>query len=475
MDVVIGLEVHVQLKTKSKIFCTCSAEYTKDIPPNTHICEVCTGQPGALPVFNRKVLEYGILLALATKGKINPIIRFERKNYFYPDLPKSYQISQYRAPLSLGGYIELKSGKKIRLERIHMEEDAGKLIHVAGETFIDFNRAGVPLLEIVTKPDISSPEEAVEFLMLLRETVRYLGISDGDMEEGSLRCDANISVKPEGQKELGTKVEIKNINSFKFVKRALEFEIERQTELLREGGKVVQETRLFNESKGITESMRTKEEAHDYRYFPDPDLVPIEITEDLIEEVKKGLVELPIEKYRRFIRDYGLTEERANILKSDLYLANFFEETVKNIGRAEKVANWLTVEITGISRELGIELKDSKLTPERFSALLGLLFEGKISRAVAKKVLKRIYETGEDPLEIVEKEGLTQSGGGLEPLVKKILEAHSEQVRKYCKGKEKLISFFIGQAMKETRGTANPVELKKLFEEKLKDACKSLD
>ncbi len=475
MDVVIGLEVHVQLKTKSKIFCTCSAEYTKDVPPNTHICEVCTGQPGALPGFNRKVLEYGILLALATRGKINPVIRFERKNYFYPDLPKSYQISQYRAPLSLGGFIELKSGKKIRLERIHMEEDAGKLIHVAGETFIDFNRAGVPLLEIVTKPDISSPEEAVEFLMLLRETVRYLGISDGDMEEGSLRCDANISVKPEGQKELGTKVEIKNINSFKFVKRALEFEIERQAELLREGGKVVQETRLFNESKGITESMRTKEEAHDYRYFPDPDLVPIEITEDLIEEVKKGLVELPIEKYRRFIRDYGLTEERANILKSDLYLANFFEETVKKIGQPEKVANWLTVEITGISRELGIELKDSKLTPERFSSLLGLLFEGRISRAVAKKLLKRIYETGEDPLEIVEKEGLTQSEGGLEPMVQKILETHSEQVKQYCKGKEKLISFFIGQAMRETRGTADPVELKKLFEEKLKDACKSMD
>ncbi len=475
MDVVIGLEVHVQLKTKSKIFCTCSAEYTKDIPPNTHICEVCTGQPGALPVFNKKVLEYGILLALATKGEISPVIRFERKNYFYPDLPKSYQISQYRAPLSLGGFIELKSGKKIRLERIHMEEDAGKLLHVAGETFVDFNRAGVPLLEIVTKPDISSPDEAVEFLMLLRETVRYLGISDGDMEEGSLRCDANISLKPEGASELGTKVEIKNINSFKFVKRALEYEIERQSEILKSGGTIVQETRLFNEAKGITESMRTKEEAHDYRYFPDPDLVPIEITEDLINRVRENLIELPIEKYRRFMDEYGLNEERASILKSDLYLADFFEETVKLVGNPEKVANWLTVEITGISRDLGIELKNSGLTPEKFSSLIKLLFDGKISRTVAKSVLKKTFETGEDPVQIIEKEGLMQSEEDLNPLIEEILKTNEKQVEDYCRGKEKLISFFIGQAMKKTRGKANPVELKKLFEERLKDACKSMD
>lgn len=475
MDVVIGLEVHVQLKTKSKIFCSCSAEYTKDIPPNTHICEVCTGQPGALPVFNKKVLEYGILLALATKGEISPVIRFERKNYFYPDLPKSYQISQYRAPLSLGGFIELKSGKKIRLERIHMEEDAGKLVHVAGETFVDFNRAGVPLLEIVTRPDISSPDELVEFLMLLRETVRYLGISDGDMEEGSLRCDANISLKPEGASELGTKVEIKNINSFKFVKRALEYEIERQSEILKSGGTIVQETRLFNEAKAITESMRTKEEAHDYRYFPDPDLVPIEITEELVNRVKENLVELPIEKYRRFMEEYGLNEERASILKSDLYLADFFEKTVKLAGNPEKVANWLTVEITGISRDLGIELRDSGLTPEKFSSLLKLLFDGKISRTVAKSVLKKTFETDEDPIQIVEREGLMQSEEDLGPLIEEILKTHGEQVREYCRGKEKLIPFFIGQAMKKTRGKANPVKLKKLFEERLEDACKSMD
>ena len=475
MDVVIGLEVHVQLKTKSKIFCTCSAEYTKDIPPNTHICEVCTGQPGALPVFNQKVLEYGILLALATGGEISPIIRFERKNYFYPDLPKSYQISQYRAPLSHGGFIELKSGKKIRLERIHMEEDAGKLVHVAGETFVDFNRAGVPLLEIVTKPDISSPDEAVEFLMLLRETVRYLGISDGDMEEGSLRCDANISLKPEGSSELGTKVEIKNINSFKFVKRALEFEIERQSDILKSGGMVVQETRLFNEAKGITESMRTKEEAHDYRYFPDPDLVPIEITEDLITRIKEGLVELPIAKYRRFIKEYGLNDERASILKSDLYLANFFEETVRIAGNPDKVANWLTVEVTGILRDLGMELKESSLTPGSFASMLRLLFDGKINRVVAKTVLKKAIASGEDPIQIIEQEGLLQTEVDLQPVVEEILKTHGEQVKDYCRGKEKLISFFIGQAMKKTRGKANPVELKKLFEEKLKDACKSLD
>ncbi len=475
MDVVIGLEVHVQLKTKSKIFCSCPADYTKDIPPNTHICEVCTGQPGSLPVFNKKVLEYGVLLSLATESRISKLIRFERKNYFYPDLPKSYQISQYRAPLSYGGFIELKSGKRIRLQRIHMEEDAGKLVHVAGETFIDFNRAGVPLLEIVTEPDISSPDEAVEFLTLLRETVRYLGISDGDMEEGSLRCDANISLKPEGEDRLGTKVEIKNINSFKFVKRALEFEIKRQTEVLKSGGRVIQETRLFNEAKGTTESMRTKEEAHDYRYFPDPDLVPIEISQELIDRVSENLVELPLQKYWRFRKEYGLNDERASILKSDYYMAEFFERTVKFVGNPEKVANWMTVEITGILRNVGKELKETPLTPENFSSLLKLLFEGKISRPAAKSVLKRALEIGEDPIQLIENEGLLQSRGDLSPLIEEILRSHADQVKDYCNGRKKIISFFIGQAMKITRGKADPVELKKIFEEKLKDACKGLD
>ena len=467
-EAVIGLEVHAQLLTASKIFCSCSTEF--GAAPNSHVCPVCLGMPGSLPVLNRRVVEFAVKLALATNARVNPVSVFARKNYFYPDLPKGYQISQYELPLAEGGYIEIEvdgAKKRIGLVRIHMEEDAGKLIHdeTRPVSYVDFNRTGVPLLEIVSEPDMRSPEEAVAYLKKLRSILRYLEICDGNMEEGSLRCDANVSVRPKGSETFGTKVELKNMNSFKHVQRALDYEIKRQIALILDGKEVVQETRLFDVSRGVTQPMRGKEEAHDYRYFPDPDLVPVEIDEAFVEEVRKTLPELPDEKKARFMEEYQLPAYDAEIITSSRRLAEFFEACVRLFPKPKLLSNWIMTEVLRELNREGKEIDETRLTPENFTELLRLLDEGVISSTAAKKVFPEVYATGRSPREIVEEKGLKQESdeAALLEVCKKILEAHPKEVEKYRKGKKNVIGFFVGQVMRETRGKANPKVVNQLL------------
>ncbi len=467
-EAVIGLEVHAQLLTRSKIFCSCSTEF--GAAPNSHVCPVCLGMPGSLPVLNKRVVDFALRLALATNARINPVSVFARKNYFYPDLPKGYQISQYELPLAEGGYIEIEidgGKKKIGLVRIHMEEDAGKLIHdeTRPVSYVDFNRTGVPLLEIVSEPDMRTPEEAVAYLKKLRSILRYLEICDGNMEEGSLRCDANVSVRPKGSKTFGTKVELKNMNSFKHVQKALEYEIKRQIALILDGKEVVQETRLFDVSRGVTQSMRGKEEAHDYRYFPDPDLVPVEIDAAWVEEIRKTLPELPDAKKARFIQEYKLPTYDAEIITSSRKLAEFFEACCRLLPKPKLISNWIMTEVLRELNREGKEIDETRLTPELFTELLRLLEEGVISSTAAKKVLVEVYETGRHPAEIVEEKGLKQESdeSALLAICQKILEAHPKEVEKYRKGKKNVIGFFVGQVMRETRGKANPKVVNQLL------------
>ncbi len=467
-EAVIGLEVHAQLLTESKIFCACSTRF--GAAPNSHVCPVCLGMPGSLPVLNKRVVDFALKLALATQARINPVSVFARKNYFYPDLPKGYQISQYELPLAEGGYIEIEVGetkKRIGLVRIHMEEDAGKLIHDEARpvSYVDFNRTGVPLLEIVSAPDIRSPEEAVAYLKKLRSILRYLEICDGNMEEGSLRCDANISVRPKGSTTFGTKVELKNMNSFKHVQRALEYEIKRQIALILDGKEVVQETRLFDAARGVTQSMRGKEEAHDYRYFPDPDLVPVEIDADWIEEIRKTLPELPDAKKARFMEEYQLPAYDAEIITSSRKLAEFFEACCKLLPKPKLVSNWIMTEVLRELNREGKEIDETKLSPENFTTLLKLLDEGVISAPAAKKVFAEMYATGRDPQAIVEEKGLKQESdeAALLEICQRILEAHPKEVEKYKKGKKNVLGFFVGQVMRETRGKANPKVVNQLL------------
>ncbi len=467
-EAVIGLEVHAQLLTESKIFCACSTRF--GAAPNSHVCPVCLGMPGSLPVLNKRVVDFALKLALATQARINPVSVFARKNYFYPDLPKGYQISQYELPLAEGGYIEIEVGegkKRIGLVRIHMEEDAGKLIHDEARpvSYVDFNRTGVPLLEIVSAPDIRSPEEAVAYLKKLRSILRYLEICDGNMEEGSLRCDANISVRPKGSTTFGTKVELKNMNSFKHVQRALEYEIKRQVALILDGKEVVQETRLFDAARGVTQSMRGKEEAHDYRYFPDPDLVPVEIDADWIEEIRKTLPELPDAKKARFMEEYQLPAYDAEIITSSRKLAEFFEACCKRLPKPKLVSNWIMTEVLRELNREGKEIDETRLSPENFTTLLKLLDEGVISAPAAKKVFAEMYATGRDPQEIVEEKGLKQESdeAALLEICQRVLEAHPKEVEKYKKGKKNVLGFFVGQVMRETRGKANPKVVNQLL------------
>ena len=467
-EAVIGLEVHAQLLTRSKIFCSCSTEF--GAAPNSHVCPVCLGMPGSLPVLNKRVVEFAIKLALATNARINPVSVFARKNYFYPDLPKGYQISQYELPLAEGGHIEIEidgQKKKIGLVRIHMEEDAGKLIHdeTRPVSYVDFNRTGVPLLEIVSEPDMRSPDEAVAYLKKLRSIVRYLEICDGNMEEGSLRCDANVSVRPKGSETFGTKVELKNMNSFKHVQKALEYEIKRQIALILDGKEVVQETRLFDVSRGVTQSMRGKEEAHDYRYFPDPDLVPVEVEDSWVEEIRKTLPELPDVKKARFIEEYQLPAYDAEIITSSRRLAEFFEACCRLFPKPKLISNWIMTEVLRELNREGKEIDETKLTPELFTELLKLLDEGVISSTAAKKIFVEVYETGRSPSEIVEEKGLKQESdeGALLAICQKVLEAHPKEVEKYRKGKKNVIGFFVGQVMRETRGKANPKMVNQLL------------
>ncbi|NPA49366.1 MAG: Asp-tRNA(Asn)/Glu-tRNA(Gln) amidotransferase subunit GatB [Thermodesulfobacteria bacterium] len=467
-EAVIGLEVHAQLLTRSKIFCSCSTEF--GAAPNSHVCPVCLGMPGSLPVLNKRVVEFAIKLALATNARINPVSVFARKNYFYPDLPKGYQISQYELPLAEGGHIEIEidgQKKKIGLVRIHMEEDAGKLIHdeTRPVSYVDFNRTGVPLLEIVSEPDMRSPDEAVAYLKKLRSIVRYLEICDGNMEEGSLRCDANVSVRPKGSETFGTKVELKNMNSFKHVQKALEYEIKRQIALILDGKEVVQETRLFDVSRGVTQSMRGKEEAHDYRYFPDPDLVPVEVEDSWVEEIRKTLPELPDVKKARFMEEYQLPAYDAEIITSSRRLAEFFEACCRLFPKPKLISNWIMTEVLRELNREGKEIDETKLTPELFTELLKLLDEGVISSTAAKKIFVEVYETGRSPSEIVEEKGLKQESdeGALLAICQKVLEAHPKEVEKYRKGKKNVIGFFVGQVMRETRGKANPKMVNQLL------------
>jgi len=474
-EAVIGLEVHVQLRTQSKIFCSCSTAF--GAPPNTHTCPVCLGLPGVLPVLNRKVVEYAIKAALALNCKINHTSVFARKNYFYPDLPKGYQISQYELPLAEHGYLQIETPqgeRRIGITRVHMEEDAGKNIH--GEfgdphSYVDLNRTGVPLIEIVSEPDIRTPEEARLYLQKLRTIMRYIGVSNADMEKGEMRCDANVSIRPKGEERFGVKTELKNMNSFRHVQRALEYEIKRQQKILEEGGHIVQETLLWNPQLGVTEPMRSKEEAHDYRYFPEPDLVPLEVSQEWIEKVKASLPELPDEKKARFMRDYGLSAYDAEVLTSSRETADFFEEAVRVHASPKAIANWVMVELMGHLNAENKSIQESPVSPAQVAQLVALVEKGTISGKMAKEVFSKTYQTGKDPQVIVEEEGLVQltDESALGAIIDKILEEHPKEVEKYLSGKTKVMGFFVGQVMKATKGKANPQLVNKLLAQKLQE------
>jgi aspartyl-tRNA(Asn)/glutamyl-tRNA(Gln) amidotransferase subunit B len=471
---VIGLEVHAQLKTKTKIFCACSTAF--GAPPNTHTCPVCLGMPGVLPVLNKKVVAYTLRMALATGCKIEAESRFARKNYFYPDLPKGYQISQYELPIARHGYVDVEINghhQRIGITRIHMEEDAGKLNHDPGRpvSMVDFNRTGVPLIEIVSEPDIRSPEAAGAYLRQLRSIVRYLDICDGNLEEGSFRCDANVSIRPAGSQTFGTRAEIKNLNSFKNVEKALQYEINRQKEVLLDGGAVVQETRLWDPAKNQTHSMRGKEEAHDYRYFPDPDLLPLVIDADWIEAVRKDLPELPEAKKRRFMAEYDLPSYDAEILTSDRDLAQYFEDCVQRFARPKPVSNWIMGSLLGLLNTEQISIEQSPISAADLAQLLKLVDEGTISGKIAKTVFDEMAKSGKPPQQIVEEKGLVQisDSSTIEDIISKVLAGSSAEVEAYRNGKTKLMGFFVGQVMKKTRGKANPKMVNEILIKKLEN------
>lgn len=472
-EAVIGLEVHAQLLTESKIFCSCSTQFGAE--PNTQVCPVCLGMPGVLPVLNKKAVEYTIKTGLALNCRIARYSRFARKNYFYPDLPKGYQISQYELPLCEDGYLEIMvDGKKrkIRIKRIHLEEDAGKNIHdPSGYTLVDFNRTGVPLMEIVSEPDIRSPKEAALYMKKLRAILRYLGVCDGNLEQGSLRCDANVSVRPVGSTEFGVKTEIKNINSFKFVEKALDYEIKRQIKLLENGEKIIQETRLWNPQTGKTQSMRSKEEAHDYRYFPEPDLVPVVVSEEWIEEIKKDMPELPDQKIERFIKEYGLPQYDVEILTEEKPLSEWFEEAVKIGGKPKEVANWIMVELLRLLNEEGKTINECSLKPVQLVELIDLVNKGKINRNTAKEVFEEMFKTGKTAEAIVKEKGLTQISDDsvLIEAIKEVMDKNPKEVERFKNGEEKLLGFFVGQVMKITKGKANPKIVNELILKILKE------
>ncbi|MFH1519803.1 MAG: Asp-tRNA(Asn)/Glu-tRNA(Gln) amidotransferase subunit GatB [Candidatus Omnitrophota bacterium] len=466
-EVIIGLEVHTQLKTESKIFCSCSTK--SQSLPNTNICPVCCGYPGVLPVFNKKVLELAIRVSLAVNCKINKSIYFERKNYFYPDLPKNYQISQYKMPLGEAGFFELSSGKKININRVHMEEDAGKLIHKEGYSWIDFNRAGTPLLEIVTEPDIRSPEEAFEYLSSLKLILQYINASDCDMEKGSLRCDANISLRKRGDTALGTKVELKNMNSFRGVKAALEFETKRQAKVIGQGKKITQETRLWDVGKLKTIVMRSKEEAHDYRYFPEPDLLDFAIPGELIKREQDLVGELPLEKRKRFLEDYRIGPDEIDILLSDRRLADFFEAAVKFYLKPQEVSNWLIGPFLEQINSLENGFSSVKISAEKFSQIVKYFKEGRLNNITAKKALFLSITTNENIDMIIEREGLKQlsAEGEIDIFIEEVIKENPKPVKEYLEGKNQAIMFLVGQAMKKSKGKANPQVAREMIKRRI--------
>ena len=473
-EAVIGLEVHAELKTETKIFCGCAARFGGE--PNSDVCPVCAGLPGVLPVLNQRVVDYAILAGLALNCEINPRNKFDRKNYFYPDLPKGYQVSQFDQPICLEGWLEVPmSGGdcRVRLRRIHMEEDAGKLVHVgsaglegAAYSLADYNRAGVPLLEIVSEPDIRSSEEARAYLQELRLVLLVLGINDGRLEEGSLRCDANVSIRPAGAEELGTRTEIKNLNSFRFLQKAIDYEIERQTKVVKSGGQVLQETRLWSEERGVTYSMRSKEEAHDYRYFPEPDLVPLVIDRDWIDSLRETMPELPAARRHRYV-GLGLTPYDAAVLAADFDLARFFDHAARGYRNPKAVANWLIGDVNALLRDQKRSLADLPVQPDHFRRLVEMVEKGTITNQGAKAALPRVILDGLDPEAMVAEMGLAAIGdeGELRDVVARVIAAHPSQVAEVKAGKTKVLGFLMGQVMRETRGRAVPEVVQRLLTE----------
>ena len=473
-EVVIGLEVHAELSTKTKIFCSCPTTFGAE--PNTHICPICTAMPGTLPVLNEKVVEYAVKAGLATNCEISKDSKNDRKNYFYPDLPKAYQISQFDKPLCEHGYIEIEDDdgnkKKVRLLRIHIEEDAGKLNHneFGVGSLVDLNRAGVPLIEMVSEPDIRSSREAEQYLRKIKSILEYIEVSDCKMQEGSLRADVNVSVRKKGEEKFGTRTEMKNMNSFRAIVRAIEYEKDRQIEVIEEGGKIEQETLRWDDINGRTSSMRDKEDAQDYRYFPDPDLVAIRLSDEYVENIRKSLPELPESRRDRYIKEYNLSEKDAKLLTSSKYLSNLFEGALEICGNAKAVANWILSDISRILNEKELEPENIPFTAEQLAKMIQLIDKGTISSAIAKKVLTELFENPKDPEEIIKEKGWIQISdeGAIKEVVMKVLENNPQSVADFKGGKDKALGFLVGQAMKETKGKANPQMLNKMFLEELK-------
>jgi len=470
-EAVIGLEIHAQLLTVSKMFCGCSTRF--GAPPNQNTCPVCLGMPGVLPVLNRKAVEFALRMAIALHCRINHTCRFARKNYFYPDLPKGYQISQYELPLAEGGYLNIEvnqTKKRIGITRVHLEEDAGKLLHEGlsesdRKSYIDFNRCGIPLIEIVSEPEIKTLEEAYEYLTQIKTIVQYLGICSGNMEEGSLRCDANISIRPAGSSKFMTKTEVKNMNTFRGVQRALEYEIKRQAEVVEKGGAVERETRLWDAAQQVTIPMRGKEEEHDYRYFPEPDLVPLVIEEKWVEEVARSLPELPMAKRDRLVEQYGIPRYDANILTQSPQLADYYEECVRYYHNPKAVSNWIMVEVLRKLKEDNIDIEQCPLTPKALAELISLIDQGTISGKIAKEVFEEMYRSQRTAPEIVEQGGLVQitDEEEIRQVVSRVVESNPKQLEQYRSGRTRVFGYFMGQVMKATQGKANPQLVNKIL------------
>ncbi len=474
-EIVIGLEVHSELKTKSKIFCGCSTQFGSE--QNTNVCPVCLGLPGVLPVINEKVIEFAIRAGLALNCEILPFSKFDRKNYYYPDLPKNFQTSQYDLPIAVNGYLDIEvegQTKRIGITRVHMEEDAGKLVHSgtinnSDYALVDYNRTGVPLIEIVSEPDIRTPEEAKAYLEKLKAILQYIDVSDCKMEEGSLRCDANISLRPRGTEPFGTKAEIKNLNSFRSVQRGLEYEAARQEQVLEEGGRVIQETRSWDEAKGITLSMRSKEQAHDYRYFPEPDLVPIIVDPAKVEEIRQSLPELPDARQKRLMNDYGLSSYDASVITASKAMADYFDETVACQVDAKSVANWLMGEVSKHLNTAGLDIEACPVTPAKLAGMIALIDKGTISGKIAKTVFEDMWSSGKDADTVVKEKGLVQisDASAIVAIVDSVIAANPQSVADFKAGKEKAIGFLVGQIMKQTKGRANPEMVNKLLRKRL--------
>ena len=466
-EVVIGLEVHAELATKTKIFCSCKTNFGGET--NTQCCEVCTGQPGSMPVMNEKVVEYGAKAGLATNCRISKYSKMDRKNYFYPDLPKAYQISQFDLPLCQNGHIMLKSGKKIGITRIHMEEDAGKLLHdeYTASSLIDMNRCSVPLIEIVSEPDIRTKEEAIEYMQNLKSILEYIEVCDCKMQEGSLRCDVNLSVRKKGETKFGTRTETKNLNSFKSIERSIDFEINRQITELENGGTIYQETRRFDDDKGIGYAMRTKEDAHDYRYFADPDLTSIELTDEYIQNLKNNLPELPQDRKNRYINEYNLSEYDARLITDSKMMADYFDSCMKKCNEPKTIANWMLSDLSRLMNDNNVTIDKCKVTPENLAELIELINKGTISSTIAKKVLNKIFETGKKASDIVKEDGLVQitDDNAIIEIIERVLDNNQKSLDDYFAGKNQALGYLVGQTMKESKGKANPALVNKLLSE----------